>query len=544
MKEIWNTKKRNAVDVLILDGYVDEPSLLGVPPYISPEPRLLAGVAECEGLDWEYLTADEYRRHGLPKAKAILLHGGVTVPGKYLVATPLSEKEASNIANQRSETFLGGPLARYGEVDGFDHYVEKDLSAYFFETLKGTPKDRWITPKERELWSVQGARVVRRHPMFPDPLIAEVSMYRGCPRYFTGGCEFCTEPDYGKPNFRDQEEILSEVKELYSLGVKHFRLGGQSCTLSYKSKGIGRKETPIPQPREVISLFKNLNEECPRIKVLHTDNANPAVISEYPRRARKILNGLVRYTTPGNILALGMESADENVIEVNNLNSTPDQVEKAITMINELGAEKGANGMPKLLPGLNFLGGLSGETPETYERNMEFLRRIRERGLWLRRINIRQVLSHNEEFKMEQRSEFREFKKRVREEIERPLLMEMFPKGTVIRRVYMEKREGKKTFGRQIGTYPLLVGVRYPLKTGRYYDILVTEYGYRSITGIHHPFTLTEASYEQLQAIPGVGEKRAAKIFRHRPSTKEELDEIIENGKNLLKYVSFNPSHD
>lgn len=538
-EDIWKTQKKENVDVLILDGYVDEPSLLGVPPYISPEPRLLAGVAEENGLDWGYITVDEYREIGLPEAKVVLVHGGVTVPGNYLSGTPLSSREAEDVSEVRAETFLGGPLAKYEDIKGYDHYAEKDLSAYFFETLKGNPEDRWISEEERERWLKKGAKVVKRHPMYPDPLLPEISMYQGCPRYFVGGCSFCTEPDYGRPDFREQEDIASEMRAMYELGIRHFRLGGQSCTLSYKADGIGEEETPIPRPVEFESLFEKISSSCPKLKVLHSDNANPAVISEYPDKAKKVLQILVEYTTSGNVLAFGLESADPKVVERNNLNARPSQVKEAVRVMNEVGRKRGENGMPELLPGLNFLGGLFGERPETYEKNLRFLRDIREEGLWLRRINIRQVLSREQEFDMRHKREFKRFKKMVREEIERPLLKEIFPQGTVLRNVYMEKREGKKTFGRQVGTYPLLVGVEYPLEIGKYFDIAVTDYGYRSITGIHHPFRISEAGYEQLKAIPGIGEKRAATIFRKMPSTEKDLKDILEGEEKPLKYVSF-----
>lgn len=535
-------EKEDETDVLILDGYVDEPSLLGVPPYISPEPRLLAGVLEEKNLDWEYLTADEYRVSDLPKCKIILVHGGVTVSGTYLSGTPLSPREAEEIGKRPAETYIGGPLARHENVEGFNHNVEKDLSSYFHDSLEGKPKDRWITPEEREKWLENGAKVIERHPMHPDPLIAEMSLYRGCPRYFTGGCSFCSEPLYGKPAFRDQKDFLKEIKTLYNQGLRNFRIGGQSCTVSYKAEGVGEKEVPTPQPREIRKLFEKIWEECPDIKVLHLDNANPAIIAEYPKKSRKILKTLVKYTTPGNILALGMESADPEVIRENNLNAKPEQVEKAVKIMNEIGRESGENGMPKLLPGINFLAGLKGERSKTFEKNFKFLKNLVEKGFWLRRINIRQVLSHREDFKMEYQNEFKKFKKKVREEIDQPLLKEMFPKGIVLRNVYMEKREGNKTFGRQIGTYPLLIGVEYPLELGTYHNIIITDHGYRSITGIHYPFRIEEATYDQLKAIPGIGEKRGAKIFRNQPKNEEEFKDLFQNNEpaeRILKYLTF-----
>jgi len=544
MNERWQkpVDRREKVDILVVDAYVDEPGLLGVPPYLSPEPRMLVGVARELDLTWEYITADEYRENGLPLGDIVLVHGGVTVPGKYLGGTPLTVEEAEDIAQEPGETFLGGPLARYEDVQGYDHYATKDLAAYFYDSLFGEGVDRWANPQETEDWLKFGHKVVERHPLYPDPLLLEMTAYRGCPRYFTGGCSFCSEPDYGKPKFRDQDDIIEEFGLLHEKGIKYFRLGGQSCTVSYKAEGIGEKEVPSPRPKEIEKLFGGLRKKCSDIEVLHVDNANPAVIAEYPEKSREIMKILVDYTTSGNVLALGMESADEEVITKNNLNSTPEQVKEAVRIINEIGKQKGANGMPKLLPGLNFLGGLKGESRETYKKNYQFLEELLGEDLLLRRINIRQVLSHTKEFKVRYKNEFKQFKKKVRENIDNPMLKKMLPSGTVLTDVFMEKIDGNVTFGRQIGTYPLLVGVEYGLDLNEYYDVMITDHGQRSVTGVHHPFYVSEASFSQLQKVPGIGKKRAATIFRKRPKTEEELETIIENKESLgkiLKFVDF-----
>ncbi len=526
-------------DVVVVDGYVDEPSTLGVPPYIAPHVRMLVGCAEELNLGWDYVTADDYRKNGLPKSSKVLLYGGVTVPGKYLGGTPLSPREAEMIGKNCAETFLGGPLARHDKVRGFDHYSYRDLAAYFYEKENGGDKDRWATSEEIERWLIKGNKVVERHPSFPDPLIAEVSLYRGCVRYFSGGCSFCSETQYGKPEFREQEDVIAEIGKLYDLGVRNFRIGGQSCTVSYKAEGVGESETPKPRPREIRELLEGIWQRCPEIKVLHLDNTNPSVIASWPEESMKILKIFVESTTPGNVLALGLETADRKVMEKNNLNSSPEEAKRAVEMINEVGSERGENGMPRLLPGINFLGGLRGETAETYVKNFRFLRELVDEGNLLRRINIRQVLSHTSDFDLKHKKEFKRFKRRTREEIDRPMLKRIVPEGTVLRDVYMEKREGSKTFGRQIGTYPLLVGIEYPVELETYKDIIITDYGYRSITGLVHPFELRKASYQELKAVPGIGEKRAAKIFQEKPSSIEEMKNIVNNGQDLEKIMRY-----
>ncbi len=371
----------------------------------------------------------------------------------------------------------------------------------------------------------------------------ETGLYRGCPRYFNKGCSFCSEPFYGKPVFREQKHIANEIKVYHKEGINHFRLGAQSCTISYKAKGIGEKDPPEPVPKEIKKLFKEIWEKAPNIKVLHLDNANPAVISKYPKKSKEIIETIVKETTPGNVLAFGLETADKEVIQKNNLNTTPKQTIEAIKVVNKLGKERGKNGLPKLLPGLNFLGGLKGEKPQTYQKNLDFLKKIKKQGLLLRRINIRKVLSHQKNFKLNYKKEYKVFKQRVREQIDKPLLKKVAPKETILRDVFLEKKQKNKVFGRQIATYPLLVGINQSLETNQFIDVIITDHGYRSVTGLKHPIKLKETSFDELKQIPGIGKKRAAKLFRKQPRNKKELKETIkekETQKSLLKYLELN----
>ena len=53
--------------VLIVDGYVDEPTCLGVPPYISPYPRYIYGAIKAAdaATSIHYLTIDQIRNDQL-----------------------------------------------------------------------------------------------------------------------------------------------------------------------------------------------------------------------------------------------------------------------------------------------------------------------------------------------------------------------------------------------------------------------------------------------------------------------------------------------
>ncbi len=562
-----------SVRIAILDGYVDEPSLLGVPPFISPYPRYLAGVAEELGHPWLYLTADEARATGivrgtptlpvpgaverartkaaaLRRCDTLVVTGGASVPGKYLRGLPLSIHEIAEAAAGFNGTkLLGGPLARFchSEIAGlkqlFDHIARLDAEASLFDLLEtGRWGDRDRTVDEENRWAVKGAGIVAGHPDFPRPLMVELSLFRGCVRYTGGGCMFCTDVLYGEPHFRKPDAVAAEVAALSAAGAVNFRLGGASCIFSYMAEGVGRTEVPRPSPDSVASLLAQIRKAAPELEVLHTDNANPAIIASHMEGSREILNTIVRHCTGGNVLSLGLESADSAVAAANNLNATPEQTLEAVRMINEAGRERSPTGLPYLLPGLNFVAGLEGETAGSYRQSLDFLRRVAGEGLLLRRINIRQVLPLRHRYgRLRCRGEFLRFKARVRREIDHPMLLRLVPPGTVLRAVHPEVAIGKLTFGRQAGTYPLLVAIPGIRAGEAAIDVAVVDHGDRSVTGLPAPVMINRLPLSALSLIRGLGTKRAARLVLARPfrnfgETASALDEpgVLEQYRAVL----------
>ena len=532
-----------SIKVVLIDGYIDDPAALGVPPYISPIARAVAGAAIDAGGDVEYITVDMIRKgHRIPDAKVSVLISGNTVPGKYIRSMPMSLKEIEKILpDLKGWKLIGGSAASAEIAKKFDFAIEKDLAASLYDGMTGKEVgERYRTLEEWNRWMLLGASVVKQHQDYPDPLIAEIESYRGCHRYESGGCSYCIEPLKGKPLMRSPEDIIAEAKRLKELGIRNIRVGGQTCIISYGSEDDSG--TPRPNPDAVEKLFRGLHELG--FDVIHVDNANPSVISDYPEESERILKTLVKYCTPGNVLALGMESADIEVIRRNNLNSTPKQVLDAVRIINRIGGMRGENGMPCLLPGLNFIAGLDGETPITYDKNKEFLRKLVDEDLMVRRINIRQVLPVRREFDVKVNpAKFKKYKQEIRETIDHIMLERVAPKGTVLKDVFMEINDGNVTFGRQIGSYPLLVGVPYRLECGKQYDIIITDWGFRSITGIEYPFRINHEPMAAISTLPGIGKKRAANVVRYRPySSVEDLSRaiddpsVIEGLKGLLSF--------
>ncbi|MDR2866958.1 MAG: radical SAM protein [Methanomassiliicoccaceae archaeon] len=531
------------IRVLLIDGYIDDPAALGVPPYISPMVRSVAGAAKDAGAAVEYVTVDRIRKgYKIPKADVSVVLSGNTVPGKYLRSMPMSSNEISALLPKLSGwKLIGGSSASSDVADGFDFQIRTDLAASLYDGISGKEvAERLRTLDEWNRWMILGADVVSDHHDFPQPLIAEVETYRGCHRFMSGGCSYCIEPLKGEPLMRSPGDVLDEVSRLKELGVRNIRIGGQTCIVSYGSKDF--LGIPKPCPDVVNELFRGLHEM--RFDVLHVDNANPAVISEYPDESSAILRTLTECCTPGNVLALGMESTDLNVIDANNLNSVPDQVLRAVRMINLIGAQPGDNGMPKLLPGLNLIAGLDMETNGTYASNINFLRMLLSEGLMVRRINIRQVLPVRRTFNTKvDHSRFKRYKQEIRENIDGPMLKRIVPSGTVLKNVYMEIIDNGITFGRQIGTYPLLIGIPYRTDVNRFCDVVITDHGFRSITGIEFPFPINRASMTSIMTLPGVGKKRAAKIMLARPfRCADDLYEAVDDAavaERLIGMVTF-----
>jgi radical SAM superfamily enzyme with C-terminal helix-hairpin-helix motif len=218
-----------------------------------------------------------------------------------------------------------------------------------------------------------------------------------------------------------------------------------------------------------------------------------------------------------------METADPAVIAANNLKAQPDEVFRAIEIVNEVGGTRRDN-VPELLPGLNFVCGLAGETEQTYELNEQFLVRVRDAGLSVRRVNIRQVMpfegtpvyTNNTLGRHEQR--FRAFKEYVRTKIDLPMLQRVFPIGTVLRDVRIEVT-GDLSFGRQLGSYPILVGVPLKLPRNTISDAVVVDWGMRSITALPVPVAINSLPASAIRWLPGVGKKKIAAVMAKRPFT-------------------------
>ena len=522
-------------DAVILDGYIDEPACLGVPPYIAPQVRSVAGVLLARGFQVTYHTIDQLRQDpslllSLDRAGLVVMVAGVTVPGKYLAGTPATLGEIEQIGStlRHPETLLGGPILFGFSPRGGTKALQRDIAG-FPVLLEGSPAaalDSFLSGGEprsegdyRRLgeWLVEGAPVIRDHPSFPH-LMCELETATGCSRSISGGCSFCTEPFYGPPRFRTVEEIASEVAALSANGARHYRLGRQPDLLAY---GVTGGEFPRPDPELLRALFTGIRQAAPDLLTLHIDNVNPGTIARHEDASREALRAIVEGHTPGDVAAFGMETADPVVVKANNLKATPDQVMQAIRVVNEEGGMR-REGIPELLPGLNFVIGLAGETEETFALNERFLAGVLSGGLLVRRVNIRRLMAFPGTRAYEENTLgrhdrlFRRFKEKVRKDFDHPMIARIFPLGTILRRVIVEAT-GRVSFGRQMGSYPVLVGIPIQVPVRTVLDTVVVDWGMRSITALPYPIEVNRLPVQALAWLPGIGKKKAGGIALARP---------------------------
>jgi radical SAM superfamily enzyme with C-terminal helix-hairpin-helix motif len=479
----------------ILDCYTDEAAGLGVPPYLGTYPRYIAGYLNE---DVHYITIDDlrlWRKHNseikatkisqktdittynltinyknikkiLENTDILIVVLGVHVPGKYLSAVPGTLHEVIPFIKELNcKKILTGPAVFGTQLFGGKLFEKFDKS--IFDKIDYSMFNfKYEDVKE---YSISGAKIIKQ---IPDHRMIEIETGHGCD---IGKCSFCTEPIKNKVEFREKNDVLREIAEFYRLGCRFFRLGKQTCfyTLPY-----------------AIELLRDIRQNCPGIKVLHIDNVNPVkVIMD---KKQDITKAVVKYCTSGNIAAFGVESFDMEVARQNSLNTSPKVAYEAIKILNKHGAQRGENGMPKFLPGINIIFGLRGESKKTHEENIKWLSKIFDDGLMLRRINIRQAAIFegtslfNEgrgKFLKKNKKFYWKWRNDIRQKIDWPMLQRVVPTGTLLKDCYAEVYDGKTTFCRQFGTYPLIVGVKERIDLKRFYDLEITGHMLRSLVG-------------------------------------------------------------
>lgn len=538
---------------LILDCYVDEPACLGVPPFISPYPRYIAGALVDAGADPShitYLTIDSLRETDYMiegDYSCVFLVGGASVPGKYLGAKIGTLAEISRIIerNSRLNIAAGGVLSRALSGSRSLTIVMNDIEKFANTFVLGRAEDSCRTYTETDRWAALGSYIVKSHPWFPD-IICEMETGRGCPRQ--QHCSFCSEGLSSTVEFRDVRGVVDETESLIKQGVCRFRIGRQPDIIQYGSRlAVYKNGFPEPEPQAVDELFSELRRfrESGAIEVLNVDNGNPGSIANWPDRSASILASIASAVTPGDTLPFGIESFDKKVVAMNNLKVNIDEALFAVRMVNDICGGR-RDGIPVLLPGINLIQGLRGETADTFRINYEALNRISSEGLLVKRINIRRLqpypgtplYSENKKTPEALLKRFEYYKGKIRNEIDNRMLKSIYPAGTILRRNLMLDYRDGYSLGKQVSSYSITVKV--PGETGRVFsDVIVTGHRERSLAGLVVPFTPNTVPARAFETIPGIGRDRSSRIILARPfgTTDEfasQLEGVADEFRNRL----------
>ncbi|MFI0242824.1 radical SAM protein [Streptomyces sp. NPDC016845] len=499
--------------LVILDCYTVEPSGLGVPPYLSAYVRQAYATLRRArpAADVRYVTIDDVRwclAGGRPTVKAplsdrwtysatvnrdkavellrdaeaVIVVAGDKVPSVHLHAVNGSQDDiARALACVRGRRYLLGPMATWALSEPaswaglFDavHTHTVTSSALALGSRSPAPYEQLEADRSSFAGLIE---------QMPWPPVAELELYRGCTR--KAFCRFCNEPAKSPVvAHRSVDDVLAETVQLYVAGVRHFRLGQQTCFFSYQ----GRSEGAIR------ALLEGIRERCPDLQMLHIDNADPLAVAAPV--GKRIAAAVADLCTEGNCAPMGIESFDPAVIERNTLTCTEEILLRAVEHVNEAGGGRGTGGLPKLLPGLNLIYGLPGETHATHLANLNALRRIYDAGLMCHRTNVRVARAFPgtplaEEATSPQElpsaAHFETWKADIDQIWDRPMKQRVYPAGLNIPGVHAYFVDERGTWFRRLGSYAIQIidqGATVPVGTPA--DITVTGYAPRVIYGTH-----------------------------------------------------------
>jgi radical SAM superfamily enzyme with C-terminal helix-hairpin-helix motif len=404
---------------------------------------------------------------------------GDAVPSVHLQAVNGSVEEITRaLACARGRRVLLGPLSSYVLADPVTYGGLFD--AVHTHTI--TSGDVLLGSRSAASY---GRLAADRHPF--EGLIsqlawrpvAEIELYRGCTR--RRFCSFCNEPiKSAAVAFRDVSDVIAEAKLLYAAGMRHLRLGQQTCFFSYMNR----------DPAAIDDLLAGIRQACPDLEVLHIDNADPLAVAS--NTGQRIARLVAQYCTEGNCAPMGIESFDPAVIQANALTCTPEVLLRAVANINEAGAEIGPGGLPVLLPGLNLICGLPGETHRTHFENLTWLVRILDEGHLCHRINVRQARAYpgtplaamTEATPPPSAEHFQSWKADVAHVFDEPMKRRVYPAGRRITGLHSFFVTSRGTWHRRLGSYPIQIierGTTRPLYETA--DMVVTDHAPRFIYG-------------------------------------------------------------
>ncbi len=271
------------------------------------------------------------------------------IADSFMTVDFLESRPVGNVAGGSHAS--GDPLGtlKYGFDFAFVGEGEKSL----FRFLNGEPT-RGIAFKFEGKYYFTGRLLPKEliklddFPSFPwwRKMFGYIEIQRGC----KFGCKYCETPFlHGKPRFRSLESIEEHVKALVKAGKRDVRF-----------------ITPNAFEHSDIIEIINLKEKYPNIRLF---------IGSFPSEVRPeyvnedLLKEMKRKVANREII-VGAQSGSEKILKLMGRGHSVEDVKEAVELIVKYG----------FTPSVDFIIGLPFEEEEDYQKTMELIRFIVERG--------------------------------------------------------------------------------------------------------------------------------------------------------------------
>jgi radical SAM superfamily enzyme with C-terminal helix-hairpin-helix motif len=553
--------------VVIIDGFTDSPFDLGVPPFMASEVRYVAGA--CWDRDDKtrviYVTVDDLnagRKSSLMEgADLILVYAGEPRASPVIRPSPDVHRVAGiqdivdYIAYLDCPKVLAGPhvTVNDGKIDdrlGFQRVVTGDLSKFAHETLsEGSEIDDVDPSVERtnedlKKFSILGAGLAIQNRGYPSFLSIGVELYRGCPSAMEGGCSFCHHALRTTVEYRPVEDVVAEVAKISELGCENI-LFQCPCFLSYFSSP--NDDEGLQLDRDAIEkLLEGVRSVAPGLKGIHVEGINPGVFAIDWQESKRILKTVLSQCTDGNFTNVKAFSFDDQVQLMNNISSTTEQTVEVVRNLAEAGSEIGPDGLPRLLPVIELVYGLAGETQETLDVNLEAMRDLASEGL-VRGVVARELVpvpgtTIAKRDDLEEQEGLQNHLESLENEINRPLNGKLAPPGQLVRDVYTYRTVEDSTAAIKVGVNAPGFLIYGSPKLNALQDVRVTGANEGNLEALTQPLIPKTVSRDVLRLIPEMSEERIDDFMRVRPENELDFYQLFEQpsvGRRAASYFEF-----
>jgi anaerobic magnesium-protoporphyrin IX monomethyl ester cyclase len=318
-----------------------------MPDWVDSNPKMyfhlslmyLAAVTRKAGYDVEIVDC----RGGIKPLPEAKFYG-------FSCATPQINVAKQWAKQLKGQTIIGGAHASLLPNDctkHFDYVVQGEGENVILQILSGkVEKGIVATDRIRNLDSIPyPAWDMVQNPfsdtLFPGErygkgeLAATLIGSRGCPF----SCQFCGNIHKQPVYFRSAKNIIGELQELIKLGVRHFRFEDDCFTIH-------------PE-------FDKLCKQMALLDIHYKCHTRSDLTTDYKAQLMKF-SGCEE-------CGLGVESADNDVLKLNNKKETADDHLKAVGILRNAGMRVKTY----------FVMGLPGETDKTLGLNKEFARKAK-----------------------------------------------------------------------------------------------------------------------------------------------------------------------